>query len=101
MLDITCPPLPALRGAGPGSVPPRDVLADLHQLRATVASLKGQCAGETRARQAAEFDHRAAVVRADRAEHAERQVTADRDRWRHLARGLEAEVRSLRPEAVG
>jgi hypothetical protein len=70
-------------------------LADLLQLRATIASLKAQCACETRARQEAESAHRAAIVRADRAEHAERQVTADRDRWHRLALELEAEIKSL------
>ncbi|HEY0330103.1 MAG TPA: hypothetical protein VGC77_13505 [Rhodopseudomonas sp.] len=73
-----------------------DVLAELRQLRTIVTKFKSQIAGETRARTEAETAHRAAVVRADRAEHAERQTSADRDRWRRLALEHEAELRSLR-----
>lgn len=96
MLDRTHPPLPGQPGLEVAPAPPRDVLADLHRVRAGAATLRAQLAGETRAREAAELAHRAAVVRSDRAEHAERQVIADRDRWRRLALELEAEVKSLR-----
>ncbi len=97
MLDLTRLPLPDSPGADLTTAPPRDVLAELHRVRAGAANLRAQIAGETRAREAAEHAHRAAVVRADRAEHAVRQVSADRDRWRRLALDLEAEVKSLRP----
>ncbi|HEY0329351.1 MAG TPA: hypothetical protein VGC77_09645 [Rhodopseudomonas sp.] len=79
------------------SAPPRDVLAELRQLRTIVAKFKSEIAGETRAREGAEAAHRAALARADRAEHAERQTSADRDRWRRLALEHEAELRSLQP----
>jgi hypothetical protein len=97
MLDRTRHPLPRYPGAEAATTPPRDVLAELHRVRAGAANLRSQIAGETRAREAAEHAHRQAVVRADRAEHAARQVTADRDRWRRLALQLEAELKSLRP----
>ncbi|MDB5652930.1 MAG: hypothetical protein JWQ94_543 [Tardiphaga sp.] len=98
MLDRTRHPLPDCLGAEAATAPPRDVLAELFLVRANAANLRARIAGETRAREAAEHAHRQAVVRADRAEHAERQVTADRDRWHCLALELEAELRSLQPE---
>ena len=100
MLDRTHLPIPNCRGVEAATDPPRDVLAELHRVRAGAANLRAQITGETRAREAAEQAHRQAVVRADRAEHAERQATADRDRWRRLALELEAEMKSLRPEVA-
>ncbi|MDB5621070.1 hypothetical protein [Tardiphaga sp.] len=74
MLDRTRLPLPGSTGAEAGLAPPRDVLADLHRVRAGAATLTAQVAGETRAREAAEHAHRAAVVRADRAERRTRRA---------------------------
>lgn len=99
MLDRARLPPPDCPGAEVVTVPPRDVLAELHRVRTGAASLRTQISGEAKARAAAEHAHRQAVVRADRAEHAERQVPADRDRWRRLALKLEAELKSLRTVA--
>jgi hypothetical protein len=71
--------------------------AALRTMKERVASYKLQMAGETRARQQAETSERAAIVRADRAEHSERQLAAERDRWKRLALRYEAELRSLSP----
>lgn len=46
----------------------------------SMRSLKSQVAGETRAREAAEQRERAAIVRAERAEHSERNLTRALDR---------------------
>jgi hypothetical protein len=73
--------------------------AALRAMKERVASYKSQMAGETRAREQAESSERAAIVRADRAEHSERQLTAERDRWKRLAIQYEAELRALSPPA--
>jgi hypothetical protein len=57
-------------------------------------SLKSQLAGETRARQAAEQRERAAVVRAERAEQSERNLTRALDRAHREFDRLRAQVAS-------
>jgi hypothetical protein len=77
--------------------PPADIMQEVSRLRALVGPLKAAVAAEQRERQRAESETRNAIVRADRAEHSERQVSADRDRWKRLALGYEAQLRSLAP----
>jgi hypothetical protein len=69
----------------------------LRTMQDRIAAFKALLAGETRARQQAETSERAAIVRADRAEHSERQLAAERDRWKRLALQCEAELHSLSP----
>lgn len=57
-------------------------------------SLKSQLAGETHARLAAEQRERAAVVRAERAEHSERNLTRALDRAHREIDRLLAQVSS-------
>lgn len=45
----------------------------------------------------AEAAQRDAVARAEKAERAERQIAAERDRWKRLCLSHEAELRSLVP----
>jgi hypothetical protein len=56
--------------------------AALRTMQARVASFKAQMASETRAREQAD---------------SERQLAAERDRWKRLALRYEAELRSLSP----
>jgi hypothetical protein len=58
-------------------------------------SLKTQLAGETRAREAAEQRERAAIVRAERAENAERLLTRDLDRAHRLIERLRTQTHSI------
>jgi hypothetical protein len=57
-------------------------------------SLKSQLAGEARARLAAEQRERATIVRAERAENAERLLTRDLDRAHRLIERLRAQAHS-------
>lgn len=95
MTDAAAPP-PGL----PRPIPSHDVLHELRQLRDKVAQMSRQIAATERARDAAKAETVRAIAMADRAERAERQISADRDHWRALALTLEAEIRSLAPRRV-
>lgn len=64
-----------------------------------VKALKAQCAGETLARQAAERRAEEALVRADRAEHALRNLTRELQRARRHVEWLSNRLRSEGIEA--
>jgi hypothetical protein len=66
----------------------------------TVRELKAQAKGETRAREKAAQSAAAETLRADRAEKAQRDIAADRDRWRKRAEAAEAELSSLKGTGV-
>ncbi|GEC15253.1 hypothetical protein [Nitrobacter winogradskyi] len=57
--------------------------------------LKARMAGETRVRMAAEERERLAIVRAERAEQSERNLTAELDRAHRLIDRLRAQIASM------
>jgi hypothetical protein len=71
--------------------PSPDFMLELSRLRRKLHEMSIQVSGADKRTQAAN-------VRADRAEQAERQLSADRDRWKRLALQHEAQLRSLMPQ---
>jgi hypothetical protein len=84
-------------GVSRPSLPSRDVMHELRQLREQVVQLTKNLSAVEKARSSADWNATRAAVQADRAERSERQISADRDRWKALALKYEAELRSLAP----